>query len=284
MRGRALASSDSGLWVAGTERVLSLPGRDPHFSSSTLWSAKTRGGGDVVLKCFFDRAAFRTERTAYRMLSGHCAAVDHFLGEHCFDGAPVLVLRRLVPVNWTVDAWAPLLGRALAVRRSLSLARVQAPGRGGPIPTVGAEVLLAPLRAWVRGRADVPSAVSARTSGGYRPLPLELCHGDFHPPNLLQGSDDGLRLVDWERCAWSPPDRDLAAITVGTALRQPIEAFRPITDLARTHARDPVVFACLIMSEILALMEVFADDPGNSRVLSQMLDNFMNVIAEEWKR
>jgi spectinomycin phosphotransferase len=42
-----------------------------------------------------------------------------------------------------------------------------------------------------------------------------LCHGDFHPGNVLIGTDGNLYLVDWDNLIFAPKERDLMAVGAG---------------------------------------------------------------------
>jgi hypothetical protein len=270
VHGAAMANSDFKPWNEGTVRVLGNAERTRHFSGSKLFSVQTREGDSLVLKCFVDLSSFEIEHAAYRTMFGQFAAVDHFFGVTKFGGRPTLILRRLFPLDMAREGWESLFIRTLEVRRDLATLSARVATYGGQFPTVDACALLDPLRRWIRAGNKVPRAVYDWTMGSIK-LPLELCHGDFHPTNILRNANGRLQLIDWERCSWSPYERDLAAIVVGTALRQPTERFRFIANLARPQSREPLFYTYLIMSEIIALLDTFADDVDKTDALASML-------------
>jgi len=255
-------------------------GWDHHTSHNLLFTTQTDEGETLILKCFLDQRAFEVERAIYLGLSDTFSAVDHFLGETCFNGRPTLVFRQLSPIDWSGE-WRSLLARAINVRRLLSHSVAQVGVLHPAIPIVDASMLLAPLRAWLNGDGKkAPPIVRRGAMKSAFQQPLELCHGDFHPPNLLADSEGRIHLVDWERCSWSLFDRDLAAIVVGIAVRQSMREFTTIMASARAIAREPELFAYLVMSEVLALSEVFANYPEKTEELGNLLENLVGDYAK----
>lgn len=167
-------------------------------------------GGDAVLKLY--RPGFgghRAEATALAELDGHGLApqlIDTV--EH--DGRAGLVLERLDGTDMLSllrrQPWRmPGLGQALAATH-LAVHRVRAPaGLPALREVVAARIAAAALPPRLRDHAR-------RLLDGL-PDDDRLCHGDYHPGNVLLAADR-IAVIDWPNAARGAPAADHARTTL----------------------------------------------------------------------
>jgi thiamine kinase len=163
-------------------------------------------GDDAVVKLYRPGyVGHRAESVALARLDGHSVAPRLIDIVGC-DGRPGLVLERLGGSDMLEllqrQPWRVLdLARALAKAR-LAVHGVQAPGDLPDLRQVLAAriedaVLPPPLRAF-----------ALRVLGGL-PTGDRLCHGDFHPGNVLVAADR-VSVIDWANAARGVPEADHA--------------------------------------------------------------------------
>ncbi|NMC60207.1 MAG: aminoglycoside phosphotransferase family protein [Candidatus Methanofastidiosa archaeon] len=267
------------IWIPGTEHLLNIKSPDLHFSSNTLWSATTRNGEEVVLKCFSDQSAFNTERTAYSILSKFSRVVDHFIGATCFNNKPTLVFHKLFPINWVKGNWQSEFLQILLCHQSLLIPSDCLGETGCLLPKITVNTLLSPLSIWLGEKKPCFFPVLNKIiehANLYEALVLS--HGDFHPPNILKDAKGQIQFIDWEYCSWSPPDRDLAALVVGISIRQPLDNYWKILSFARGYANDLYLFLGLVLSEIIALLDIFTDNFHIQNILKEILEITLNCL------
>jgi thiamine kinase len=163
-------------------------------------------GADAVIKLY--RAGYhghRAEAAALAALDGHDVApglldaVDH-------DGRPGLVLERI-----TGDDMLDLLQRrpwrVLALARALAEAHLVVHGVRAPADLPDVRQALA---------ARIEAATLPRELRGYALRVLDglpsgdrLCHGDYHPGNVMVAGDR-LSVIDWPNAARGVPEADHA--------------------------------------------------------------------------
>jgi aminoglycoside phosphotransferase (APT) family kinase protein len=176
-------------------------------------------GREAEVYALDDRRVLRLARTAAlsaRLDEEHAAlAAAHEAGApvpEAFDrveveGRPGLVVERLGARNLLLEIgqrpW-----RVLAVGRSLASLHAR-------IHQVTAPVALPSVHDRIRGRLEsplVPDDVRGRALELLAALPEgnRLCHGDFHPANVLIGPDGEPRVIDWTGASRGEPAADVA--------------------------------------------------------------------------
>ncbi|WP_454856489.1 phosphotransferase family protein [Promicromonospora soli] len=163
-------------------------------------------GDDAVVKLYRPGyAGHRTEAAALAALDGHHIAPGLVDVVH-HDGRPGLVLERVVGEDMLTllmrQPWRVLgLARALAGAH-LAIHDVRAPA---DLPDVR-QVLAARIEAAALPRALQGFAL--RTLDGL-PSGDRLCHGDYHPGNVMVGADR-VSVIDWPNAARGVPEADHA--------------------------------------------------------------------------
>jgi aminoglycoside phosphotransferase (APT) family kinase protein len=123
------------------------------------------------------------------------------------DGRPGLVVERLEHENLLLEIgqrpW-----RVLRISRELASLHAR-------IHQVVAPKALPSIHARVRARIEsplVPDEVRERALELLETLPEgdRLCHGDFHPANVLLGRDGDARVIDWTAASRGEPAADVA--------------------------------------------------------------------------
>lgn len=164
------------------------------------------GGADAVVKVYRPGyGGHGSEEAALAALNGHGIAPRLLDVVDC-DGRPGLVLERLDGADMlTLLQHQPWRVRTLA--RTLAAAHLAV--HGVPAPAT---------------LPDLREALAARIGGAILPLPLRqfalqvldglpagdrLCHGDYHPGNLLVGADR-VGVIDWPGAARGVPEADHA--------------------------------------------------------------------------
>ena len=107
--------------------------------------------------------------------------------------------------------------------------------------TIAAPAGLQPLEERVRERierAGAPEKLAADAHAAMADLPVarQLCHGDFHPANILVEASGRHVVIDWGGAAAGPPEADVARTIVLLRLAEPDNpspAMRVITRIAR---------------------------------------------------
>lgn len=152
-------------------------------------------------------ASIEIERAALD-LAGRCGVpVPRVYEQVEVDGRPGLVLERLD----ARDALSSVLARpwelatmpAMLARVHASLHEIEAPPELPDVKAMVASRLSSPL---------VPArlGVAARRALGRLPEGRQLCHGDFHPGNVLRRRDGGYALIDWGKASRGDPAADVA--------------------------------------------------------------------------
>ncbi|HEX8068090.1 MAG TPA: aminoglycoside phosphotransferase family protein [Thermoleophilaceae bacterium] len=147
------------------------------------------------------------EEAALRAASAAGAPVPAVYERTTVDGRPGLVMERLDGPDlltrigrrpWTLVAAGRVLGRLHA-----SLHRVPAPAELPDLKDV-VRLLLE------RGADRVPSGLSAEAHERLAELPDgdRICHGDYHPANVLLGAA-GPRVIDWASASRGDPSADV---------------------------------------------------------------------------
>lgn len=147
------------------------------------------------------------EAAAMRAAAASGVGVPKVYGTTVVDGRAGLIMERVEGPDlitlmgrrpWSVPRAARVVGRAQA-----RMHEVVAPTE---LPTTRARV-----RAKIEGASDLPAAFAdhALTTLDALPDGGRLCHGDFHPGNVLLG-DRGPAVIDWTGATRGDPAADLA--------------------------------------------------------------------------
>jgi spectinomycin phosphotransferase len=76
---------------------------------------------------------------------------------------------------------------------------------------------------WEQKRSEIGAIVERAEQLGSvllaRPAAFVLCHADLHPGNVLLGSEDTLRIIDWDEVMLAPKERDLMMLDGGVSPR-----------------------------------------------------------------
>jgi aminoglycoside phosphotransferase (APT) family kinase protein len=176
-------------------------------------------GREAEVFALDDRRVLRLARTAElsarldeehdALAAAHAAGapVPEVFGRVEIDGRPGLVVERLGAANLLLEIgqrpWRVLrVGRALA-------------GLHARIHGVAAPQALPSVHERIRTRLEsplVPDDVRGRALELLETLPEgeRLCHGDFHPANVLTGPDGEHRVIDWTGASRGDPAADVA--------------------------------------------------------------------------
>lgn len=167
-------------------------------------------GQDRVLKVLrpgFPDALGEEEAIAAAMADAAGIGAPRFFGTTRVDGRIALIyerrdgpsmLEQLVSRPWSAHRMGTTLGE-------LHAAMHEAPAQGLPD-------LVAAMREAVRGgEAHADAEASARALARIEALPAgdALCHGDFHPGNVVM-SASGPAVIDWLTAGSGPPAADVA--------------------------------------------------------------------------
>lgn len=187
--------------------------------------------GDTVLKLFrpgiarFDvEAEARSTRIAHALDVG-APRVEEPVD---IDGSPGLVFERVAGRSMLqLLVEQPARAESLAARLAQLHALVHS--REAP-PQMPAQLTLLRAKA---DRAEIPNRLRERVSRALADVPTahSLCHGDFHPANLML---DGERhsIIDWNDAARGCPALDVARTTV-VLLGAAVDGSQVIADQAR---------------------------------------------------
>ena len=108
--------------------------------------------------------------------------------------------------------------------------------------TIAAPAGLRSLQGWVRERierADAPERLAATALSAMADLPSasQLCHGDYHPGNLLVEASGRHVVIDWGGASSGPPEADVARTIVLLRLGEPDNPSPAIRMIARFARR-----------------------------------------------
>lgn len=177
------------------------------------------------------RSGVERERVAL-LAAGRCGAPAPAVFERLdVDGRPGLVLERL-------DAHDLLSGMVSRPWEIIVLPRVLATLHASLHETVApAELpeLHAQLAERLRSELVPPDLADAAERALERlPRGERLCHGDFHPGNVLRRRGGGYAVIDWKAAARGDPDADVARtrlLILGAWIPGPVP--RPLQQLLR---------------------------------------------------
>jgi len=146
------------------------------------------------------------------------AMLDSLLGLHMGSMATLLGQEHARLHALDAEAFRHLLGDAVDPRRLASIDNVHARYEEG-VAAASLEGLRPALR-WLREHRPAPAALNA------------ICHGDFHPLNVLVTGREVTGVVDWGWVAIAPPALDVGA-TVALLTHGPVDLPRPALPLVR---------------------------------------------------
>ncbi len=133
--------------------------------------------------------------------------VPGVLGKATIDGRPGLVMERIEGGDYLTligrQPWQVFPAARISGELHARLHAVEAPA--------SLEPLKARLRRHIESRADLPAPLARFALDTLEGLPDgdRLCHGDFHPANILR-SPQGPVLIDWTNATRGDPAADVA--------------------------------------------------------------------------
>lgn len=167
-------------------------------------------GGDRVLKVLkpgFPDALGEEEAVAAAMADAAGIGAPRFFGTTRVDGRFTLIyerrdgpsmLERLIARPWMADRLGTTLGSLHAVMHQASAPE---------LPDLGSAIRRAIRGAETHAGTDASARALARIEG--LPAGDALCHGDFHPGNVMLGAS-GPAVIDWLTAGSGPPAADVA--------------------------------------------------------------------------